>query len=94
MRTADVHLLGPRRIFRDLIDVGHRGEMDDHVAAVDGGVHRILVAQVADRVLERMAVQVGRFEQVEVSGLMAGREHPVDDMRADEAGAARDKHFH
>ena len=35
MRAADVHLLGARRIVRDLVDIGHRGEVDDHVAAGD-----------------------------------------------------------
>ena len=94
MGAADVYLLGPRRILRDLVDIGHSGQVDDHVAALDSGVDGVRVAEVAESVLERVAVHVRRDDEIEVSRLVARRQHTVDDVRADEAGPAGDEHFH
>ena len=91
VRAAGVHLLGPGRILRDLVDVGHRGQVDDHVAARHGRAHGILVAQIAKGVLERMTVQVGRVDEIEVPCFVSRRHDLVDDVRADETGPACDE---
>ena len=91
MRAPRVHLLGSRRILRDLVDVGHRSQVDDHVAARNGRAYGILVAQVAKRVLEGMTVQVGRDDEIEVPRFVPRRHDLVDDVRADETGPACDE---
>src|SRR5581483_1329240 len=59
-RAADVHVLGADRVLHDLVDVGDGGEVKHSVAAAYRGADGGLVAEVADRCVDRVAVAVVR----------------------------------
>src|SRR5581483_6618978 len=94
-RAADVHVLGAYRVLHDLVDVGDGGEVKHSVAAAYRGADGRLIAEVADRCVDRVAVAVVRGgEEVEVARLVTAGLQPVEDVRADEPGAAGDEHPH
>src|SRR5262249_56522017 len=75
----------------DLVDVGHRREVDDRLAAGDRGPHRTRVDQVADRGVDLVRLVPGRGGEVEDSRIVAGCGDLVDDVRADEPRPAGDE---
>ena len=76
--------------------------MDDGVDPVECAAERVAVADVADDELDVLVEIVGalagrvdlRVEAVERANLVAAREQPVREVRADEPRAACDQHLH
>ncbi len=94
LRAADVHEVGAGRLAGDEVDVGDRGEMQEGVAALDRGAHVLVDAEVAQHEVDVARRSVGRRHQVEDAGLVPVGLEPVDDVGADEAGAAGDEDLH
>ena len=68
--------------------------MEDRVAAVERLAHGRRVGEVADHGLDLGRVVVGRGDQVDDPRLVACGRELVDDVRADEPGAAGDESLH
>ena len=87
-RPARVEVLGVGRLGLHLADVGGGGHVHDRVAAAHRAPDGVRVPDVGDRRLDLAAAVVGRRAQVEDDRLVPCGEQAVDDVRADEAGAA------
>jgi hypothetical protein len=68
-----------------------RGQVDDRVAAVERLGERFAICEVADHGLGLVRAVVRRRAQVVVANVAPGLEQGVDDVGADEAGAAGDE---
>ena len=80
------------------VHVGLRGEVDDRVAAAGRARDVVGLGDVALEELDLLQRQVGAVagigELVEHDDLLAGGEEALDEVRADEAGAAGDEDAH
>jgi hypothetical protein len=90
--ALDVEPQGPDRVGGDLLDVGGGGQVEHHLAAVQGAGQVVQVEDVG------LAVLGGRVELadrgVHHHDLVPGGEESVDDVRADEAAAPGDDGAH
>ena len=75
-----------------LVRADGAGDVDDRVGVVDQPLERVAVCEVASDPVD--AVAVGLLAPGQRLDLMAGGERDVDQMRADEAGAAGDRQPH
>ena len=98
LRPEDVRDDELRRADDRAVDVRLGGEVDDRLAALRSLRHGLRVGDVALVELVLDAVEVGAVagvgELVEDDHLVAGRREAVDEVRADEPGAAGDEHAH
>src|SRR6185503_1319257 len=80
------------------VDVRLRGEIDDGLAGLPGALDGLRVGDVADDEIDPGPLQIGGIagvrELVEDDDVVAARDQPSDEVRADEAGAAGDEHAH
>ena len=91
-RAARVEPPRPRRgSLRDVVDVGGGGEVHDRVAAAHRRLQGVAIEQVAEHGVDLAGGVVGGRAHVEDARRDAGRQQAVDDVRADEAGAAGDE---
>ena len=89
---AGVGALGADRVGLHVADVRHGRQVDDGLAAGHGFLESAGVGGVAEDGFDHPVPVVPRAAEVEDARLVALTGQDVDDVRADEAGAARDEH--
>ena len=94
LRAVHVGPVCLKRIGHDLTDVGHRSEVDDHIALVHSPTRSVAVGDVSQDRPDLGRGVMTRLREIEDHRLMAFAPQPIDDMRPDEAAAARDEDSH
>ena len=85
-------MIGERRVLRDLVDVRDGGEVEHRIDALERLLHDRGIAEIAEHRLHVRVVR-GR-DQIEDPRFVARGVQLVDDVRADEPGAAGDEDLH
>ena len=99
-RAHCVHGGVPLDLVHRLPDADGGGEVHESIHALQRPLHGVAVADVALDPLDIGSEVVGpavvdlRIERVEHPHLVAGRKQAIDEVRADEAGAAGDQDTH
>ena len=86
--------VGANRVGDDLVDVRNRSQVNDRIATARSPSRGGEIGDVADHLAHRSWVVVPGLHVVEDHGLVPGVRNRIDDVRADEAGAARDEDSH
>jgi hypothetical protein len=89
-----VDAIGPNRIGDDVVDIGDGCEVDDRIAASNGAARCLAIREVAGYRVDLSWRVVWGVDEVEDDRLVAMHPEPVDDVRTDEARAARDEDSH
>lgn len=101
--AGDVSVKGNHRLDDGLRHTDHRGEVQDGVAALGGGLYRRQVGDIAvhpRHVFVLLWGEVGEVigiagaEIIENAGAVARAKNGFDAVRADESGPAGDEYFH
>ena len=89
-----VDAVGPDWVGDDIVDVRDRCQVDDRVASPDSAARDLAIGDVAADRCVRPGRMMARGDEVEDDRLVAAGGEDIENMRADESGAAGDENPH